>query len=274
MEVRIPAGVIDGSRVRVAGEGGHGTGSGPSGDLYLRVQLRPHPLFDVKGRDVFTRTRVPLIAAVLGGEVDVVTPEGKALRLKLPAGTQGGQKFRLRGHGFPALGKPAERGDLYASVDIDVPKTLTDEERALYEHGSCEGDVEANSEYVAIMNLNKFTEKAQEAVVASPQLASEYHHAQVEPEHLLVALVEQAGGVVPSVLRKLNVDLAQMGKAVRDYLAKQPTARGGAEPSLLAAPARRHRGGPGRRQGHAGRVRQHRAPAARPARRAGPVGRR
>lgn len=133
VEVRIPAGVTDGSRVRVAGEGGRGTGSGPSGDLFLRIQLKPHPVFEVKGRDVYTKARVPIPLAVLGGEIDVVTPESKKLRLKLPAGTQSGQRFRLRGHGLPAVGKPDERGDLYASVDVEVPKTLNDDERAHYQ---------------------------------------------------------------------------------------------------------------------------------------------
>ena len=133
VEVRIPPGVTDGSRVRVAGEGGRGAGSGASGDLYLRVQLKPHPVFDVKGRDVYTRARVPIPTAVLGGEVDVVTPEAKTLRLKLPAGTQSGQKFRLRGHGLPNVGKPDERGDLYANVEVDIPKVLSDEERKHYE---------------------------------------------------------------------------------------------------------------------------------------------
>jgi DnaJ-class molecular chaperone len=133
VEVRIPAGVTDGSRVRVAGEGGRGTGSAPSGDLYLRVQLKPHPVFEVKGRDVFTKTRVPVLTAVLGGEVDVVTPETKTLRLKVPPGTQSGQRFRLRSHGMPAVGKPEERGDLYANIEVDIPKTLSSEERALYE---------------------------------------------------------------------------------------------------------------------------------------------
>jgi len=133
VEVRIPAGVTDGSRVRVAGEGGRGAGTGPSGDLYLRVQLKPHPVFDVKGRDVYTRARVPVPTAVLGGEVDVVTPEAKTLRLKLPAGTQSGQKFRLRGHGLPNVGKPDERGDLYANVEVDIPKSLSEEERKHYE---------------------------------------------------------------------------------------------------------------------------------------------
>jgi len=133
VEVRIPAGVTDGSRVRVAREGGRGTASGPSGDLFLRVHLKPHPRFDVKGRDVYTRARVPVPTAVLGGEVDVVTPEAKTLRLKLPPGTQSGQRFRLRGHGLPNVGKPDDRGDLYASVEVDIPRSLSDEEKQHYE---------------------------------------------------------------------------------------------------------------------------------------------
>jgi DnaJ-class molecular chaperone len=133
VEVRIPAGVTDGSRVRVAGEGGRGSGSAASGDLYLRVQLKPHPVFEVKGRDVYTRARVPVPLAVLGGEIDVTTPEAKTLRLKLPPGTQSGQRFRLRGHGLPNVGKPDDRGDLYANVEVDIPKSLSEEERKLYE---------------------------------------------------------------------------------------------------------------------------------------------
>ena len=133
VEVRIPAGVTEGSRVRVAGEGGHGVGGAASGDLYLRVHLKPHPVFDVKGRDVYTRARVPVTTAVLGGEVDVMTPEQKTLRLKLPAGTQSGQRFRLRGHGLPSVGKPDDRGDLYANVEVDIPKALSEEERRHWE---------------------------------------------------------------------------------------------------------------------------------------------
>jgi DnaJ-class molecular chaperone len=133
VEVRIPAGVTDGSRVRVAGEGGQGVSGGASGDLYLRVHLKPHPVFDIKGRDVYTRARVPVTTAVLGGEVDVTTPEQKTLRLKLPAGTQSGQRFRLRGHGLPSVGKPDERGDLYANVEVDIPKDLSEEERKHWE---------------------------------------------------------------------------------------------------------------------------------------------
>jgi DnaJ-class molecular chaperone len=133
VEVRIPAGVTDGSRVRVSGEGQRGSGSAPSGDLYLRVRLRPHARFDRKGRDLYTRVRVPVTTAVLGGEVDIDTLAGKPLRLKIPPTTQNGQVFRLRGHGLPTTRKDEAGGDLYATVDVTLPQSLTDEERRHYE---------------------------------------------------------------------------------------------------------------------------------------------
>jgi curved DNA-binding protein len=133
VEVRIPAGVAEGSRVRVAGEGERGSGGAAPGDLYLRVKLRPHGRFDRTGRDLSTKVRIPLTTAVLGGEVDVQTLAGKSLRLKIPAGTQNGQVFRLRGHGLPTTKKDEGGGDLYATVDVALPKTLSDEERSHYE---------------------------------------------------------------------------------------------------------------------------------------------
>jgi curved DNA-binding protein len=133
VEVRIPAGVADGSRVRVSGEGERGSGSGGRGDLYLRVMLRPHALFEHKGRDLFVRVKVPIITAVLGGEVEVPTLSGKTLRLKIPPGTQNGQVFRLRTHGLPTTVKDGQPGDLYATVEIAVPKSLSDEQRQHYE---------------------------------------------------------------------------------------------------------------------------------------------
>lgn len=133
VEVRIPAGVTEGSRVRVAGEGERGSGSAASGDLFLRVHLKPHPRFERKGRDLYARVRVPITTAVLGGEVEVPTLGGKPLRLRVPAGTQNGQVFRLRGHGLPAAGKGGARADLYATVEAQVPATLTAEQRAHYE---------------------------------------------------------------------------------------------------------------------------------------------
>ena len=131
--VRIPPGVTDGSRVRVSGEGEHGTGGAQSGDLYLRIRLAPHPRFERKGRDLHTRVPVPLTTAVLGGEVDVTTLAGRALRLRIPPLTQNGQVLRLKGHGMPAIGKSDEVGDLYATVDVELPRELTPEQRAHYE---------------------------------------------------------------------------------------------------------------------------------------------
>jgi DnaJ-class molecular chaperone len=133
VDVRIPPGVGDGSRVRVPGEGEHGAAGGRSGDLYLRVRLAPHPGFERRGRDLHTQVRVPVTTAVLGGEAEVPTVGTSPLRLKIPPMTQNGQVFRLKGHGMPALGKPAERGDLYAAVSVTMPRELTPEQRRHYE---------------------------------------------------------------------------------------------------------------------------------------------
>jgi curved DNA-binding protein len=133
VDVRIPPGVGDGSRVRVAGEGEHGIGGAASGDLYLRVKLAPHPRFERKGQNLHVAVRVPLTTAVLGGEADVPTLSGRPLRLKIPESTQNGQVFRLKGHGMPVVGKPTEFGDLYATVDVELPRHLTAEERSHYE---------------------------------------------------------------------------------------------------------------------------------------------
>jgi curved DNA-binding protein len=132
VDVRIPPGVKDGSRVRAAGEGEAGSNGGPSGDLYLRVQTRPHPVFERKGDDLHTTIAVPVTTAVLGGEAQVPTING-SVRLKIPETTQSGQVFRLKGHGMPLVGKPDTRGDLYATVDVQLPRALSPEQRAAYE---------------------------------------------------------------------------------------------------------------------------------------------
>jgi len=133
VDVRIPAGVSDGSRVRVSGEGEQGSGGALSGDLYLRIRLAPHPRFERKGRDLYTRVPIPLTTAVLGGETEVQTLGGKSLRLKIPPTTQNGQVLRLKGHGMRVAGKPAEHGDLYATVDVQLPSHLTPEQRKHFE---------------------------------------------------------------------------------------------------------------------------------------------
>jgi DnaJ-class molecular chaperone len=132
VEVRIPAGVKDGARVRAAGEGEPSPG-GRSGDLFLIVRILPHPRFERQGQDLSVRVPVPVTIAVLGGEVPVPALSGSTLHLKVPEMTGAGRKFRLRGHGMPAIGKPDQRGDLYATVDVQIPTQLTPEERKLYE---------------------------------------------------------------------------------------------------------------------------------------------
>src|SRR6476469_3043545 len=132
VDVRIPVGVKDGSRVRAAGEGESGANGGVAGDLYLRVRIRPHTMFERKGDDLHAHVAVPVTTAVLGGEAQVPTISG-AVRLKIPEGTQNGQVFRLKGHGMPAVGKPDDRGDLYATVDVQLPRALTKDERAQWE---------------------------------------------------------------------------------------------------------------------------------------------
>jgi curved DNA-binding protein len=131
VEVRIPPGVREGSRVRVAGEGGEGRG-GRRGDLYLRVRVAPDASFERKGDDLETKLRVPLTVAVLGGEAQVPTLEGP-VGIKIPPHTPAGQVFRLRGKGLPQLGAKGARGDLHAVVAVDLPAKLTAKQRELFE---------------------------------------------------------------------------------------------------------------------------------------------
>jgi curved DNA-binding protein len=129
-DVTIPAGVRDGQRIRLAGEGGRGVSGGPSGDLFLRVRIKPHPRFRLEGRDLYLDLPIAPWEGVLGAQVDVPTLDGKT-RVKVPAGSSTGRKLRLRGQGFP--GPRGGHGDLYAVLKVEVPKKPTPEERELYE---------------------------------------------------------------------------------------------------------------------------------------------
>jgi curved DNA-binding protein len=137
-QVRIPRGVREGQRIRLAGQGEASERGGKSGDLFLRVRLARHPDFSVEGSDLVHEVKIAPWQAVLGDELIVPTLEGNA-RLKLPSGTQGGQRFRLRERGLP--GVSGQRGDLYVVVQIALPKKLTEREREIWEqlarlHGS------------------------------------------------------------------------------------------------------------------------------------------
>lgn len=121
LTVKIPAGVDNGSKVRVAEKGQPGFGGGRSGDLYLHIRVTPHPSFWREDADIYTEIPITIYEAVLGGSVEVPTMEGHA-KMKIPAGTESGQKFRLGGKGAPIIGKKGKRGDQYVIVKVVPPK--------------------------------------------------------------------------------------------------------------------------------------------------------
>jgi curved DNA-binding protein len=129
-EVRIPPGVRDGQKIRLAGQGGEGASGGPAGDLYLRVRIKRHPRFRREDDDLVVEVPVAPWEAALGATVPVPTLDGSA-RVKVPAGSSSGRRLRLRGEGMPGPG--GRKGDLYASVRIVVPKVPEKRERELFE---------------------------------------------------------------------------------------------------------------------------------------------
>jgi len=131
LEVKIPMGVRDGSRIKMAGKGSPGPGGGTPGDLYLVVSLRPHPVFQRRDSDLHVEVDVPLTDAMLGGEVEVPTLKGK-VALKIPPETQNGRVFRLAGQGMPRMGD-TRKGDLFAKVKVALPTKLTEREKELFQ---------------------------------------------------------------------------------------------------------------------------------------------
>jgi molecular chaperone DnaJ len=131
LEVKIPAGVRDGSRIRIAGEGGPGITNNKKGDLYLVVKIHPHKLFERKGDDLYTEVSVPLATVILGGEARLPTLNG-SISLKIPPETQNGKVFRLAGKGMPQLGNN-KYGNMFAKVKVTLPTDLTEEEKKLFE---------------------------------------------------------------------------------------------------------------------------------------------
>ncbi len=131
LEVRIPPGVRTGARVRVPGAGEPGYG-GPPGDLYLVVEVAPHPRFEQRDQDLYATLPVDLYTAVLGGEVPFQHLDGRTLMVHIPPETQNGTLIRLRGEGMPSPHRPGERGDLYLRVSVELPRNLTPRERELF----------------------------------------------------------------------------------------------------------------------------------------------
>jgi len=124
LKIKVPAGVYDGAQVRVSGEGEVGQQGGPAGDLYVVISLKEHQIFEREGADLYCTMPVTFPQASLGSEVDAPTLDGR-IKIKIPAGTEGGRVFRLRGHGVPDVRASGQKGDLYVRVQIAVPKKMS-----------------------------------------------------------------------------------------------------------------------------------------------------
>ncbi len=138
LSVAIPAGVEDGTRIRLSGEGEAGGPGAPPGDLYVHVAIRAHEIFQRDGANIFCRVPLPMTQAALGGDVEVPAIDGSKARVKIPPGTQTGEQFRLRGKGFSQLRSTA-RGDMYIQVAVETPQSLTKRQRELLEEFEAEG---------------------------------------------------------------------------------------------------------------------------------------
>ena len=130
LSVNIPAGVEDGTRIRLGGEGEAGVRGGPAGDLYIFLSLSAHPFFQREGADLHCRVPISMVAAALGGEIEVPTIKGDDARVKVPEGTQSGRRFRLQGKGMPVL-RSKQTGDMYVQVVVETPQKLTKRQREL-----------------------------------------------------------------------------------------------------------------------------------------------
>lgn len=132
LSVNIPAGVEDGTRIRLANEGEAGLRGGPTGDLYIFLSVTPHEFFQRDGADIFCKVPISMTTAALGGQVEVPTVDGEKTRVKIPEGSESGKQFRLKGKGMPVL-RSKIKGDMYIQVDVETPKNLTRKQRELLE---------------------------------------------------------------------------------------------------------------------------------------------
>ncbi len=138
LAVSVPAGVEDGTRIRLAGEGEAGPPGTPAGDLYVHVAVRPHEIFQRDGANIHCRVPIRLTQAALGGDLEVPVIDGTRAKVKVPAGTQTGDQFRLRTKGFSVL-QNSQRGDMYIHVAVETPQHLTQRQRELLEEFEAEG---------------------------------------------------------------------------------------------------------------------------------------
>jgi len=132
LSVNIPAGIDDGTRIRLANEGEAGVRGGPNGDLYIFLSIKPHEFFQRDGADLYCKVPISMTTAALGGQFEVTTLDGSQARVKVPEGTQNGRQFRLKGKGMPVL-RQAQIGDLYIQTSVETPQNLSKRQRELLE---------------------------------------------------------------------------------------------------------------------------------------------
>jgi len=144
LSVSIPAGVEEGTRIRLAGEGEAGMRGAPAGDLYIFLSISPHRFFQREGANIFCRVPIEMTTAALGGTIEVPTIEGKRARVTVPAGTQSGRQFRLRGKGMSVL-RSHGRGDMYIEVAVETPVNLTKRQREVLEEFAKAGGGKSHS---------------------------------------------------------------------------------------------------------------------------------
>jgi len=131
LSVTIPAGVEDGTRIRLANEGEAGLRGGPAGDLYIFLAIKPHEFFQRDGADIFCRVPVAMTTAALGGRIEVPMVDGGRTRVKIPEGTQTGRQFRLKGKGMPVMRRKTA-GDMYIQVEVETPRNLTRKQKDIF----------------------------------------------------------------------------------------------------------------------------------------------
>jgi curved DNA-binding protein len=136
--VKVPPGISTGKKLRVAGKGQQGAWGGPPGDLLIRIQVAPHPLFERQGNNLIINREISLTQAVLGTQIEVPTLDDKTLSLKVPPSTQSHTQMRIKGHGVPHFNRSG-RGDLYVKIIVRLPKSLTEEQKELFEQLANQG---------------------------------------------------------------------------------------------------------------------------------------
>ena len=222
LEVNIPAGVADGQRIRFSKvAAGH--------DAYIKVKVKAHPVFTRNGANLERELPVTLREALLGSEVPVTTLTGRVL-LRIPPETQNGKPFRLKGQGLPHFRKEG-RGDMYVKVRLVLPTNLTDRRKAgrrpLPRPSPATRPTTARKRTHHEMKLDRYTEKAQEAILAAQRLATEADSPVLDAEHILAALLQDPEGVPAATLRALGADPAQVEVELAAVLSRRARIAGG-----------------------------------------------